>query len=138
MSLFDNDRLLHWMAGAVFSWVVMFFLVGFPVFHLWLGVPTEKIATFTGICCAVQLAVTPWVFSARPTLRNPDGRIVVRAAAVIFWSFTNTMIFFYYIRRSWPEDLHTRRFTDIAFVGTPILAIIAFVKFCLMPRKPTQ
>jgi hypothetical protein len=84
----------------------------------------------------LQLAVTPWIFSARSTPQNPDGRIAVRAAAVIFWSFTIILLFFYYIRRSWPDDLDTRRFTDIAFVGTPVLAIIAFIKICLKPRNP--
>jgi hypothetical protein len=136
MVLFDKDRPSHWFASAFLSWILMFFLVGFPVFHLWLKVPTERVATFTGICCALQLAVTPWIFSTRSTPRNPGGRIAVRAAAVIFWSFTITLLFFYYLRRSWPDDLDTRRFTDIAFVGTPVLAVIAFVKIYLKSRNP--
>jgi hypothetical protein len=59
--LFDNDRLSHRFAGAVLSWLAMFLLWGLLIFHLWLRVPTAKVAMFTAICCAVQLGVTPWL-----------------------------------------------------------------------------
>lgn len=52
---FDNDRLSHWLAVAVFTRVIIFLIWGFLVFHLWLKAPTATIAPFTGTCCAVQL-----------------------------------------------------------------------------------
>src|ERR1700687_4693681 len=83
--LFDNDRLSHWFAGALFSWLMMFLLLGLPIFHLWLKIPTPTIAMVTGICCATQLAATPWLFSARATRQNPSGRIARRGIAVAAW-----------------------------------------------------
>jgi hypothetical protein len=59
--------------GAVLSWTAAFFLLGLPVFHLWLQVPIKKIATFTAFACILQLVVTPWLFKARATMQNPIG-----------------------------------------------------------------
>jgi hypothetical protein len=104
---FDNDRVSYWFAGALLSWLTTFLLLGLPIFHLWLKVPTPAIATFTGTCCAVQLAVTTWLFSARATRQNPSGRMAQRTVAVIVWFSTMTLLLTYYLRRSFPEDIET-------------------------------
>jgi hypothetical protein len=133
--LFDNDRLSHWFAGAVLSWLTMFLLWGLLVFHSWLKVPTMKIAVFTGICGAVQLAITPWLFSARATRDNPSGRIAQRATALTVLFSAVTLLFFYYLRRSWPDDVETRRFTAIAMSGTVALGIFALIMICVVSRR---
>ncbi len=114
----NNNRLSHWLAGALLSWTVMFLLVGLPIFHSWLRIPIARIATFSTICCAIQFAVTPWLFSARATPQNPDGQFTQRAAAVTLLFSLMALLFFYYVRRTWPEDIETRRFTTIAMALT--------------------
>jgi hypothetical protein len=105
----------------------MFLIGGLLVSHFLLKVATAKIATFIGICCAMQLAVTPWLFSARATPQNPGGRpFRARAAVVVLFSGWS-LLFFYYLRRGSPEDLDTRRFTDIALLGTIVLAVALLV-----------
>jgi hypothetical protein len=106
----------------------MFLLVGLPIFHLWLRVPLPKIAMFAGICCVVQLGVTPWLFSARATCENPSGRVAQRAMAVTVLFSGIALLLFYYLRLSWPDDTETRRFAAIALsltVGVGIVAVIA-------------
>jgi hypothetical protein len=93
--LLDNNRLSHWLAGSVFSWVMMFLLLGLPIFHLWLKVPTSTIAMYMGLCCAMQLAIVPWLFSARATAQSPRGRIASRAVAVIVLSSATTLLLFF-------------------------------------------
>jgi hypothetical protein len=85
--------------------------------------------------CAVQLAVTPWLFSARATRDNPSGRIAQRAAAVTVLLSAVTLLFFHYLRRSWPDDIETRRFTAIAMSGTVVLGIIALIIICVVSRR---
>jgi hypothetical protein len=131
---FDNDRLSHWLAGALFSWVMTFLLLGLPIFHVWLKVPIARITTFTGICCALQLVITPWLFSARATRQNPSGRIFQRATAVVVLFSVITLLFFYYLRRSWPEDIETRRFTNIAMAGTIVFGVVFLAGYGVVSR----
>src|SRR5262249_11033714 len=103
----------------------------------WLNVPVKKVALFSGLGCAVQLAVTPWLFSARATRQNPPGQIVQRAAAVIVLLSAINLLFWYFVRCSWPEDIETRRFTDIAMGITFLLAALGFgfFRYCFPPRR---
>jgi hypothetical protein len=122
---FDNDRLSHWIAGAAFSWLMMFLLVGLPLFHFWLKIPIVRIATFNGICCAVQLAITPWLFSARATRENPAGRVAQRAAAVVLCSSALALLFFYY-----------SRILNRISVGTVVVfALVILARYSLWPRR---
>lgn len=132
---FDNDRLSHWFAGALLSWVIAFLLLGLLVFHFWLKVPTATIATFAGICCALQMVATPWLFSARATHQNPSGRIAQRAATVIILSSVITLLFFYYLRSSFPEDIETRRFTTIGIGITILFCIGGLIRNGLIPSR---
>jgi hypothetical protein len=136
--VFDNDRLSHWFAGALFSWVMMFLLFGIPIFHLWLRVPVATIATFIGICCLLQLAITPWLFSARVTRLNPSGRVAQRGMAVTVLSSMIALLFFYYLWRGWPQDTETRQFTAIAVGGTILFAIFKLVRYCGFSRRHTD
>ncbi len=133
--MFDNDRLSHWFTSAFLAWVMMFLLLGLPVFHLWLKVPIAKIATFAVLACALQSAITPWLFSARATPKNPSGRIPQRAAAVIVLSTVTALLFFYYLRRSWPDDIETRQFTTIAIGGTLLLGVAALIIAGVVSRR---
>lgn len=119
----NNDRLSHWLVGILFAWVMTFLLLFLPIFHLWLKVPTAKVATLTGLFCAVQLAVTPWLFSARATSQNPSGRPAQRAAAVAFMASLMALIFFAYIGGHWPRDEGTREFVSIGLGLTALLVI---------------
>lgn len=132
---FDNDRLSHWLAGALLSWLMMFSLLGLPIFHLWLKIPTLAIATVTGICCATQLAVTPWLFSARATRENPSGRIAQRGIAVYAWCSAMLLLLLYYLRRSFPDDAGTRQFTAIGIGITILFGIGVLVRYGLIPLR---
>jgi hypothetical protein len=133
--LFDNDRLSHWFGGALFSWLMMFSLLGLPIFHLWLKIPTPTIATVTGICCATQLAVTPWLFSARATRENPGGRIAQRGIAVFAWFSAMLLLLLYYLRRSFPEDTGTRQFTAIGIGITILFGTGGIIRYVLVPSR---
>jgi hypothetical protein len=115
-SLFNNERLSYWFASVLLSWAAMFCLLVFPVFHLWLGVPNSRLVTFTSICCVLQLVITPWLFSARPTPQEPNGRFTQRAIAVMTLFSLISLVFFYFIRQTWPEDIEMRRFTTMAMI----------------------
>ena len=119
----NNDRLSHWLFGTLFAWGLTFLLLFFPIFHSWLKVPIAKAATLTGSFCVVQLAVTPWLFSARATSQNPSGRPAQRAAAVAVLASLMALIFFAYIGGFWPRDEGTREFVSIGLGLTAFLVI---------------
>ena len=133
--LFDNDRLSHWFAGALLSWLMMFLLLGLPIFHLWLKFPTLPIATVIGICCATQLAVAPWLFSARATRENPSGRIAQAGIAVYAMFSAMMLLLLYYLRRSYPDDAETRQFTAIGFGITILFGIGGLIRYGLIPGR---
>jgi len=95
------------------GWLLMFLLLGLPIFHVWLKIPTQKIAIVTAICCATQLAVTPWLLSARATREQ-------RGIAVYAWFLATMLLLLYYLRRSFPEDPATRQFVAIG-IGVAVL-----------------
>jgi hypothetical protein len=133
---FNNDRLWHWFAVPPLVWLAVFLLVGFPLFHLLLHVPIAKIALCAGIPCAAQLAVTPWLYSARKTPQHPAGRIKQRIVAVTVWITILNFLFFYSIRRGWPDAPGTREFTSIGFGVTALFAILfPSTKLYLVSRR---
>jgi hypothetical protein len=103
-----------------------FLLFFFPIFHWWLKVSTAKVATLTGLFCAAQLAVTPWLFSARATPQNPSGRPAQRGAAVAVLASLMALLFFSYFGGIWPRAEGTREFTFTGF-GLTVLVVILFV-----------
>jgi hypothetical protein len=103
-----------------------FLLLFFPIFHLWLNVPTAKVATLTGLFCAAQLAITPWLFSARATPQDPHGRPAQRAAAVAVLASLVALLFFGYIGGIWPQAEGAREFT-FGGIGLTALVVIIFV-----------
>lgn len=131
----DNDRLSHWFVGAALSWLLFFVLVGLLVFHLGLKVPIAPIAAFNGIFCAVQLLVTPWLFSARATPQNPRGNRARITAVVYVWLTVGILLFLYYIRRTWIEDIETRDFTTIAMLMMVPIGILGFIRYRVVLRR---
>src|SRR5208282_2049769 len=122
--ILNNDRLSHWYLGILFSWIVCFVLFGIPMFHLWLRFSIAKIAISLGICCAVQLAITPWLYSSRATPQNPDGLVGRRTAAVFVWFSLTALLLFYYIQRGWPSNPTAQQARIIMFVALVVLLII--------------
>lgn len=133
--LFNNDRLSHWFAGAALTWLAIFLLWALPIFHLWLKVPTTRIAIYTVVCCAMQLAVTPWLFSARATSQNPQGLFGRRAVALIAWFSATALFLFCYIPFTLFGDTDSRMFAGISFVMTILFAVLAFVTVNVMSRR---
>ena len=135
MTLLNNNRLSHWFAAAVLVWTALLFFLFIPTFHWLLGFSIVKIAASAGIGCAVQLAVTPWFLSARPTDQNPSGNVTQRAIAAIVWSSLSALLFFYYISRNWPNDVHARQFRDILFGTTIVFGVVCLIIVGLISRK---
>jgi hypothetical protein len=135
MMLLNNSRLSHWLAGAVLGWTACLVLVYIPIFHWGFGVSIAKIAISVGIGCAGQLAVTPWLFSARATAENPTGKIAQRAVAVIVWFSLSALLFFYYIQRDWPSDSHGKLFREIMFGTTIVFGIVGLAIVGLISRN---
>jgi hypothetical protein len=122
--LLNNGRLSHWYLGILLSWIVCFLLFGIPIFHLWLGFTIAKIAIALCICCGVQLAITPWLYSSRATPQNPDGLVGRRTAAVFGWFSLTALLLFYYIQRGWPSNPTAQHARIIMFVALVVLLII--------------
>ena len=135
---FDNNRISHWIIGALFTWVVIFVAWALPIFHLWLKAPVARIAVYTAICCAMQLAITPWLFSARATERNPRGRIGRRAVALTVLFSGIALLLFGYIPLTTSRNHNSRLFATIAFVMTALLALIALVAARVVSRRDSD
>jgi hypothetical protein len=80
----NNDNLLHWCVAPLFSWTLFGILVGITI-HIAFGILASSIALFFAIQCALQIAVTPWLFAARTTAGNPRGQRLRRTQVVIVW-----------------------------------------------------
>jgi hypothetical protein len=59
----------------------------------------------------------------RATSENPTGRIAERSAAVTVLFSAVALLFFYYLRRGWFEDIETRRFIAIGIVIVGVFAL---------------
>jgi hypothetical protein len=77
-----------------------FFLLGIPIFHFGLSVSVFKIALFCAISCALQLAVTPWMFSARITSENPTGNMQKMFGALALWGTLNLFTLLIFIQHA--------------------------------------
>jgi hypothetical protein len=80
----NNDSLLLWCFGPVVGWALGALVFGIPI-HLAFGVRPSSIALFFAIQCALQIAMTPWLFAARAMPRNPRGQMLRRTKVVIVW-----------------------------------------------------
>jgi hypothetical protein len=130
--MLNNDRLSHWCVSAVLAWAAAFGLLGLPIFHLWLAVPINKIAVFSLLACALQLAFTPWLFSARATIQNPAGLLLRRGVAVIVWLSLLGLLFACFVLRDAPSDSGARAI----FLGGPIvLGTVALIVLALISPK---
>jgi hypothetical protein len=121
----NPKRLLTLLVGSIAGWLTIFLVVGLPIFYAGFKVPISKIASFVGICCAIQVAVfAPWLFSASITPQRPEGRFTHRIIATTVFTTTVSILFFYYLRRSRPEDPATREFTLICMGVALIFGIL--------------
>jgi hypothetical protein len=109
-----SKQLLTILAGSLAGWLIVFLVVAFPIFHLAFKFPIAKIASYLSICCAVQVAISPWFIYARRTPQRPEGRVTHRLIAVTLFATTITLLFLYYIGRSRPEDPATLQSALIA------------------------
>jgi len=134
-ALFDNDRLSHWFAGALFSWLMIFLPFGLLIFHLWLKIPIPTFPKVTGICCATQLFATPSLFSARATRQSPSGRIAQRGITVCAWFSAMLLLLLYYLHRSFPEDAETRHFVAIGIGITILFGVGGLIWYGLIPSR---
>jgi hypothetical protein len=80
----NNDSLLHWCLGSLVGWALWGLLLGILI-HLAFGIGASSIALFFAIQCALQIAVTPWLFAARAMAGNPRGQRLRRTQVVIVW-----------------------------------------------------
>lgn len=133
----NSKLLLTIVVGSTAGWSVVFLVVGFPIFHLVFKVPIATIASYLGTCCAVQVAISPWLIYARKIPQRPEGRVTHLVIAVTVFVTTISMLFFYYIRRGLPEDPDARQFTSIGMGGTVLLAMcyLAIKLFVSRRRK---
>jgi len=135
MALLNNDRLTHWVIGALVSWMAFLLCLFIPLFHWLLGFSIVKIAVSASIGCAGQLAATPWLFSARATAGNPVGDIPKRVTAVIIWFSLTALLFFYYSSRDWPNDEHATEFKWIMFGTTLVFGVMGLTAVALISRN---
>jgi FtsH-binding integral membrane protein len=99
-------------------------------------VSIAKIASYLSICCAIQVAISPWFIYARRTPQRPEGRVTHRLIAVTLFTTTITLLFLSYIGRSRPEDPATLQSALIAMGVTIIFAVVYLViKLALRTRK---
>jgi len=128
MSIINNDRLLHWFASVIFGWCLFFAVICIPIFHVWLGIPLDRVAIGTGACCAPQLLFLPLLYSARNTTSRPYGIIGRRIAAVIGFLLLSSLSLFWYIQTQWP---HSRAANDNRLIVLfSILGLYALMALC--------
>jgi hypothetical protein len=123
--LINKDRLSRWYAIVLLGWTAYFLLLGIPIFHFGLAVPIAKIASFAGIGCAEQLAITPWIFSARATPQNPSGKIARRTAALIVWIILFAFLIFYYFQRGWSSSSPAQPLRGYLFDTLIVVVVVA-------------
>jgi len=134
---FDRDRLWHWIAGAVMTWTCIFLLWGVLIFHLLFGTRITTILRFTGLACAIQIAITPWLFSTRVRPQQPRGRRAQRYAVVISWFSLTAILFFYFLQSSWPNDPDSRLFANVLYGTTVVFALVGLTVAIVSRRHKT-
>ena len=134
---FNNDRISHWYAGALLSWVIFFGVIGIPIFHVLLSASIAKVATYVGVCCGTQLAVTPWFFSARATRENPTGKLARRSVAVIVWITSTALILAFLLQYGQPVNPRNTQLRVVMFATPTVigLAFLAVVGIIFHDRK---
>ena len=118
--LFNKDRLSHWCIAPPLIWAAGFLLFYIPILHLLFGFSLIKLAVFAGAGCVGHLAVTPWLFSARPTTQNPTGKVGQIAAAVIVWFTGTALLFAFYLQYGEPVNPRNTQIRLFLF-GAPIV-----------------
>jgi len=78
----NNDCLLQWYVCPVVGWALWGLVLGIPI-HVALGIHSSSIALFFTIQCALQIAMTSWLFAARGAAGNPQDQVLRRTKAVI-------------------------------------------------------
>ena len=104
--------------------MVVGFVVGFPIFHLYFKVPIATISSYIGICCVLQLALVEWLVYAKKTAQGPDGWAFHRTVATTVFVTAISLLFFYYLRRGRP-DPETREFTSICMGVTLLFGVLS-------------
>lgn|GEM_PF-6130783 len=123
--LLDKDRLSHWLIAAPLGWAAWTAILFIPIFHFWLGFPIAKIAVYAGIACAIQLAVTPWAFSAQVTRNNPKGKVFQRYAVAIVLVTTTALLFVYWLQRGEPTNSYTTQVRVILFSVPIVFCVVS-------------
>jgi Kef-type K+ transport system membrane component KefB len=123
----NPDKISHWLIAVLFLWIIIFLLWGLLVFHFWLNANLHTIETFTALGCALHLAMTPWLYAARATRQNPNGRRVQAAAVVVIWLALETILFFYFVQRNRPSDksFPTLYVITIAFYVVALIGVVS-------------
>ena len=79
-----NDRLLFWCLSPIVGWAIWGLVVGIPI-HLAFGICPSSIVLFLAVQCALQMAVSPWLFEARGSAGDPRHQMMRRTKVVIVW-----------------------------------------------------
>lgn len=132
---YDNDRLSHWLAAVLFTWFLMFLFWGVLVFRLVFKVPLFTVIGFTLIACALHAAFIPWMFTARATPQNPRGHFAQSASAVILWLTLESLLFFYFIQRAWPNDPDSRLLRELILATIAGFFLLALVSVAIISRR---
>ncbi len=133
----DSKRLrflLTALIATIVVWLIIFLVVGLPIAHLFFKIPVAMVASWMSICCAVQVAICPWLFYSRRTPDHPEGRITHRRLAVAVFSTTISVVFFFYLRHSRPTDSATREFSSIGMGVSSLFAVLYLLKG-FVPRQ---
>jgi hypothetical protein len=135
MTISNSKRLWVALIGSTAGWTMVFLVVGLPIFHLGFKVSIATIASYMGICCAVQLGIVAWLLYVSKQPQRPDNWVVHRTVATTVFVTTVGLLFFYYIRRSRPGDPATHQFTSIGYGLTVLFAVLFLIKNLLSRSK---
>lgn len=126
---YNRDNLLHNLTVVLAGWIVMFLCIGLPIFHLGLSVSLQRIALFCAMSCALQVLITPWLYSSRATNQHPEGKRLQIAAAFAIWATSNLFLFLVFIQYGkaahWTATLCFDGLISIIF-GAAILVVGMF------------
>jgi hypothetical protein len=86
----------------------------------------------------MQLAIMPWLFSARATTQNPDGLVGRRIVVVVVWHSLTALCLAYYIQRGWPSSQAAQHERIFMYVTVIVSFIILGLIFHYNTRSVTR
>lgn len=127
---------VYWCVAFICGWLIYFFAIGIPVFHLAFGFHLTRVIAFVIIGCVVNLLLAPLFYSARRTDASPRGDYPRAFKATTLLVTVTSLGWIFYLKAigSWPRTENAKWFFHalvyvIVSVGLLCLAFFPAVNY---------